>query len=167
MAASYRVSVGGVAHEIEVAEDGAALSVQIDGEVLHADLEHVGGPVLTLLLNGRSFEVVAVERPDGYEVLIGNQVFEVEVGRPGRRGGAAALAQSDGGPTQLKTPLTGTVIDVRATPGASVSGGQVLVVVESMKMNNEIRAPRDGVVAEVHVKAGDRVERNALLVTIT
>jgi biotin carboxyl carrier protein len=50
--------------------------------------------------------------------------------------------------------------------GTSVTSGQVLVIVESMKMNNEIRAPRDATVVEVHVRAGERVERNAPLVTL-
>ncbi len=164
MAADYRLVVAGEAHDVHVLEADGAATLNIDGETLHADLRHVDGPVLTLLLDGRSFEVVAVEQPDGYEILIGNQVFDVEVERPGRRRVESVAGAA--GPTQLKTPLTGVVKDVPIKAGDAVTQGQVLVVVESMKMNNEIRAPRDGTVAEVHVGAGERVERNALLVTI-
>lgn len=167
MAADYRLIVDGEPHAVQVLEDDSAASettLAIDGETLRADLRHVDGPVLTLLLDGHSFEVVAVERPEGYEILIGNRLFEVEVERPGRRRGEGLAGA--GGPTPLKTPLTGIVKDVPVKPGEAVTQGQVLVVVESMKMNNEIRAPRDGTVSEVHVSAGERVERNALLVTI-
>lgn len=167
MAADYRLIVDGEAHDVQVLEaDGASslTTLSIDGETLHANLGHVDGPVLTLLLDGRSFEVVAVERPDGYEILIGNRLFEVEVERPGRR--RAEGLGGAGGPTPLKTPLTGIVKDVAVKAGEAVTQGQVLVVVESMKMNNEVRAPRDGTVSDVHVSAGERVERNALLITI-
>jgi biotin carboxyl carrier protein len=167
MAADYRLIVDGEPHEVQVLEadgDSAETVLSIDGASLHANLRHVDGPVLTLLLDGRSYEVVAVERPEGYEILIGNRLFEVEVERPGRRRGEGFGAA--GGPTPLKTPLTGVVKDVAVQAGEAVSQGQVLVVVESMKMNNEIRAPRDGTVSEVHVSAGERVERNALLITI-
>ena len=167
MAADYRLIVDGEPRDVQVLEaEGAAsqATLSIDGETLSANLRHVDGPVLTLLLDGRSFEVVAVERPEGYEILIGNRLFEVEVERPGRR--RAEGLGAAGGPTPLKTPLTGVVKDVPVRAGEAVTQGQVLVVVESMKMNNEIRAPRDGTVSEVHVSAGERVERNALLVTI-
>ncbi|HLZ73204.1 MAG TPA: biotin/lipoyl-containing protein [Dehalococcoidia bacterium] len=164
MAADYRLIVAGEAHEVQVQEADGGVALTIDGETRRADLRRVDGPVLTLLLDGRSFEVVAVERPEGFEILIGNQVFDVEVERPGRRR-AEGIAGA-GGPTPLRTPLTGIVKDVPVTAGEAVTQGQVLVVVESMKMNNEIRAPRDGTVTEVHVSAGARVERNALLVTI-
>jgi biotin carboxyl carrier protein len=66
----------------------------------------------------------------------------------------------------LRSPMTGVVIEVVTEAGATVTAGQVLVIVESMKMNNELRSPRDGIVDAVHVQQGERVERNATLVTI-
>lgn len=165
MATTYRLNLDGTEHDVVIDERGGATTVTIDGRSYNADLQRVDGPLFSLLLDGMSFEVVAQERSDASEVVIGDRSFEIEVERPGRRraGGAAAAA---GGALQLKAPLTGSVVQVPVKAGDALSAGQVVVVVESMKMNNEIRAPRDGRVVEVHVQAGDRVERNALLVTI-
>lgn len=166
MAKSYRLIVGGVPHDVEVYDDAAGLSVLIDGVRLQADLRQIEGPLLTLLLSGQSFEVVAVEQPDGYEVLIDNQVIEVEIERPERRRGGVEQVAAGGGSMPLKAPMTGMVVDVAVAVGDAITAGQVLVVVESMKMNNELRAPRDGAVQAVHIQRGQRIERNAVLVTI-
>ncbi|MHB8577872.1 MAG: biotin/lipoyl-containing protein [Dehalococcoidia bacterium] len=153
---------------VEVSDADGHLTVSIDGTPLNADVRLIDGSLWTLLLDGQSFEVVAIEQQDGYEVLIDNQVFEVEVERADlpRMAGARAQPGTTGGPAQLKTPLTGTVIEIAVAAGDSVAAGQVLVVVESMKMNNELRAPRAGAVEAVFAKAGDRVERNTVLLTI-
>ena len=166
MATTYRLTMNGVAHEVEVSDDGDGYAVQIDGQLLNADMRRIEGSLLSLLLNGRSFEAVAVERPDGYDINIGNQVFEVDVERPGRGHSGAAGPSGSPGDAQIRSPMTGVVVEVLVQAGAAVSSGQVLLVVESMKMNNELRAPRDGTLESIHVGPGDRVERNALLATI-
>lgn len=163
MAETYRLNLAGRDHDVSVEREEGHLVVLIDGERLHADLERVDGPLFSLLLNGRSYEVVAQERADGVDVVLGDRTYEVEYVRPGRAGRAGAVAD---GELQLKAPMTGTVVATPLAAGASVAKGEVVVVVESMKMNNEIRAPRDGIVREVRVKAGDRVERNSVLATI-
>jgi 3-methylcrotonyl-CoA carboxylase alpha subunit len=71
-----------------------------------------------------------------------------------------------GGEFSLKAPMPGLVVAVPVAEGETVSKGQNLVILESMKMQNELRAPRDGVVQRVRVKAGERVEQNQLLVTL-
>jgi biotin carboxyl carrier protein len=164
MAATYRLSLGGHEHEVTIDSEDGRTVVQIDGARLHADFERVDGPLFSLLLDGRSYEVVAQERADGVDVVLGDRAYEIDLVRPGRGGAAGATAGA--GEQQLKTGLTGTVVEVRVAAGESVMQGQVVVIVESMKMNNEIRASRDGVVREIRVKAGDRVERNAVLATI-
>jgi biotin carboxyl carrier protein len=81
---------------------------------------------------------------------------------------SAAMHAADAGAAgALKTPMPGAVARVLVKPGDPVTKGQVLVVVEAMKMENEFRAPCDGVVADVGVKAGTTVEAGALLVTVT
>ena len=165
MAATYKLSLGGAEHEVTIDQEDGRTVVVIDGARLHADLERVDGPLFSLLLDGRSYEVVAQERADGVDVVLSDREYEIDLVRPGRAGAAGGGA-GGAGEQQLKTGLTGTVVEVRVAPGESVTQGQVVVVVESMKMNNEIRAPRDGVVREVHVRAGDRVERNAVLATL-
>lgn len=166
MAATYRLILDGKDHQVAVEDRDGATTVTIDGRTYHADLQRVDGPLFSLLLDGMSFEVVAQERPDGSEVVIGDRSFEIEIERPGRRRGRTAAGAASGGALQIKAPLTGSVLEVPVAVGEAVAAGQVMIVLESMKMNNEIRTPRDGAVTEIHVRPGDRVERNALLVTI-
>ena len=62
--------------------------------------------------------------------------------------------------------MTGGIVEIRVEPGQVVEQGDVLLVIESMKMNNELRAPVGGTIADVKVKAGQRVQQNALLISI-
>ena len=169
MAPAYRLSLDGVSHEVEVREENGRLTVVVDGKCLAADFRRINGSLMSLLLDNQSFEMVAVEQPGGYEVVIGNQPFEIEVERSnhGRHAGGRAVAGIDGaGEVQLRTPMTGVVIEVMVAAGTQVSAGQVVVIVESMKMNNELRAPREGTIESIHVQPGDRVERNMVVATI-
>ena len=78
---------------------------------------------------------------------------------------AAAPAGAAGAVT-VKAPMPGNILDVKVTAGASVKAGDVLVILEAMKMENEIFAPVGGTVVSVHVKKGDAVNSNDLLVSI-
>jgi biotin carboxyl carrier protein len=168
MASTYRLSIGDEVHEVEVDERDGRFTLRIDGEDVPVDLRTAGAGPASLLLDGDSFEVVATEQEEGYEVLVGHHLFDVVVERPNLSNGAAAPGEEGAAhpPAHVRTPLTGVVVDVRVEAGTEVTKGQTLVVVESMKMNNELRAPRDGTVGQVHVQQGDRVERNTTLVTI-
>ncbi len=165
--AAQRLTLNGVLHEVEVVEEDGRTTVLIDGKPYVADMQQINGSLFSLLLDGRSFEAVAVEQPYGHEVVIGNDIFEVGIEQPVARGSLTDRVPLEGaGSDVVRSPMTGVVVEVVTTSGASVVAGQVLVIVESMKMNNELRAPRDGIVETVHVQPGARVERNATLVTI-
>jgi len=82
---------------------------------------------------------------------------------PRRRGFGDGSGAAEG---SVKTPMPGVIVRIPVAEGAEVSEGDVLVVVEAMKMENEYRAAMDGVVASIHVAAGDSVEANTLLVTV-
>jgi biotin carboxyl carrier protein len=156
--------VNGTRAEAEVADGVGGLRVRL-GERWHAvDFAPAGGHGLySLLVDGRSYEVYARPRPGGWEVLIGNQVFVVDIGA-----GAAARAAppEPEGVWVLQSPLAGIVVETRAAPGDQVQAGQVLLVVESMKMNNELAAARSGTVTHVYVRPGERVERGQALARI-
>ena len=75
-------------------------------------------------------------------------------------GGAAA------GSVEINAPMPGKILDVKAQPGASVSRGDVVLVLEAMKMENEVVAPQDGTIASINVNVGDMVEPGAVLATM-
>ena len=79
---------------------------------------------------------------------------------------AAPAAKAPAGAQAINAPMPGTILAVNVKPGQAVKRGDVLVVLEAMKMENEIMSPRDGVVAGVHVNKGDSVDSGKLLVSL-
>jgi acetyl/propionyl-CoA carboxylase alpha subunit len=96
----------------------------------------------------------------------GGAVWLVDDGVPTRWAPAVDHAGARAGGGSLDAPMPGTVIDVRTEPGATVSAGDTLVILESMKMELAIQAPADGIVTDVYVATGDRVTQSAPLVAL-
>jgi len=108
---------------------------------------------------------VAFEKsPEGYTVLLAGEPVAVALAEASR--GASGPARRPPGPARLTSPMPGRVVRVLAAAGADVRVGQGLVVVEAMKMENELRAPRAGRVLEVAVREGQTVEAGALLAVV-
>ncbi len=114
-----------------------------------------------------------------YEIEINNEVYRVTVKEleadadmstgtpaPAQEAAPAPQAPATSGGTEVTAPMPGTILKVNVTPGQTVSQGDTLVVLEAMKMENEVVAAADGVVGEILVNANDRVESGQLLLTI-
>ena len=164
----YLVRVGG--RDVEVVVDGSA-TVVLDGRRVEARLSGArGSPLRHLLLDGRSCEVVAVGgvSPGQWRVGVGAQRLDATVTDERAEAvrtmlGRAATPAAGG---VLTAPMPGLVLRVMVGEGQQVEAGAPLVVVEAMKMENELRAAAAGVVRRIHVSAGDAVEKGAHLVEI-
>ncbi|WP_079700052.1 biotin/lipoyl-containing protein [Provencibacterium massiliense] len=97
-----------------------------------------------------------------YTVTVNGKAYDVSVDEVG----AGAPAAAGAGAVKVNAPMPGNILDVKVKAGESVSEGQPLVILEAMKMENDIVAPKAGVVAAVHVKKGDVVNSNDLLVSL-
>ena len=108
-----------------------------------------------------------------YRVNVNGSLYEIEIEEmsapasmsaptPAAKPAAAAPA----GGAQVKAPMPGTILDVKVQEGQSVKKGQVLVILEAMKMENEIQSPCDGKVSALSVRKGDSVETQALICSI-
>jgi len=162
----YHVTIRSRTYVIEV--DGGAVTV--DGEKLEAHAASIPGTPLLHLLLGKDSWTVACQQLDGRRWALGavGERVEVEV-QDDRSKQIEALTGQGRKPAAsgvVKAPMPGLVVRVEVSEGQSVEVGDGLVVVEAMKMENELRATLKGVVAHVHVKAGDRVEKGAALVTL-
>lgn len=148
MSTKWRVSVDGR----EIAPDGQPVSV-----------EHVEPGVYSVLIGTRSFDV-RVNHGHG-EAWIGGRRFEVLIEDPRELSASASSGQA-AGPRALVAPMPGKVVRLLAAEGDEVTAGQGLVVVEAMKMQNEMPAPKAGRLTAVRVSPGDSVAAGQVLATV-
>ena len=172
----YHAIVAGVERLVEVTRRADSYRIAIhpgtkespDPRVLDVDAVHLPGQAMSLLLDGRSVRCEVESGKEGHlAVLVGDEVHELEVLderrlRLRRASGKFSLE----GPQRVDSPMPGKVVRVLVKQGDQVEEGQGLVVVEAMKMENELRSPKAGVVAELHAQEGQAVEAGAKLVVV-
>lgn len=161
---------GGRTYEIELGEDAL---LHIDGQSFNADLQRIGKLGLySLLLDSKSYEVHVQETErNGYRVMVSSQGYEgyeVQVldERAYRASQVSGASAGGAGDSAIKAPIPGLVVKVLVEEGAEVAAGQTLVILEAMKMENELRAPRPGVIATIKAKPGNSVNQGDVLVTL-
>ena len=139
--------------------------VTIDGKELEVDLCDPGGDFVSLLIAGRSHEAGLEKRAGGYMVVLSDDLIGVDLA-DAAGGEPPALKKTPAGPQRINAPMPGKVVRLLVGPGDLVAAGAALLVVEAMKMENELRAPRAGRVLETAVREGQAVETGALLVVL-
>lgn len=163
----YIVDVNGERLEVELGADG----IRVDGRRVDARLTDVEGTPVHLLTVDGAVHRVASRRGDArgrYALWMGGYRYEVEAlderTRTVRDLTAAGAAAS--GPRPLVAPMPGLIVRVNVAVGDVVAVGQGVVVMEAMKMENELRTAAAGVVFAIHVQPGSTVEKGALLVEL-
>ena len=139
--------------------------MRLAGSSRAIDFVEAGSHFASLLIDGTSYEVGLERRDGGYAVHFPDDTLEVQL-QDALQGTAGAGRKTAHGPAEVHAPMPGKIVRVSASVGAAVEAGDGLVVMEAMKMENELRAPRGGRVREVRVGEGQAVETGALLVVI-
>lgn len=159
---TYRALIGEQHYDFSF-EDGRLL---INGEPATYGFEHVADAYYTLLIDGRSFPFV-VEATQGNRVRVTMAGHRIDVRVKDEKAlllERYGLSETlDDAFTNVHAPMPGLVLNVMVAPGQHVHSGDGLLVLEAMKMENELRAQTDGVVKTLHVAPGDAVGKNALL----
>lgn len=173
----YEVEVQGRRRQVQVTRTNGRFTVDVDGHAWSVDAIRVDDHTLSLLMTGaaevelartggRSQEIMVATNPLGtLTARIEGVAVEVNPHTRARRGRGGEHG-SAGGPQRLVAPMAGKVVRVLVKPGDTVVARQPVVVVEAMKMENELRASRDGRVTDVAVRDGQSVEAGALLAVI-
>ena len=177
----YIARVGEREFRIEVAPQGSGrFSVSLDGRTL--EVERRGeGVLMCLTIDGQEREAVVVRDTAGparagsgsswgqgeaaYGVSVGGRPYDVRLLDPLRRKGVSARPQT-GGPIDVRAIMPGKIAALLVSEGQEVRSGQGVVVVEAMKMENELPAPKDGRVRRIRVRPGETVEAGAALFTV-
>ena len=144
-------------------------NIQVDGVNYQVDFDSVSGqPVYSLLIDGKSHEAYIYPDEDQWEVLFQGILYPISVEdeRERRLRSSFGSGPVPSGEYYLKAPMPGLVISIPVKDGQVVFQGDVLVILESMKMQNELKSPRDGKISRIRVKEGDNVERKQTLLSV-
>jgi biotin carboxyl carrier protein len=154
--------------EVEFRTEGDRLLLEVDGRRLAADFQRLpDGEVYSLLVDGRSHEVRVSPGANALEVTVRGTRVPVEVRHPLEKLLGATLRKSGaGGGETISAPMPGLVVALRVQPGDVVAPGQAVVVIEAMKMQNELTAQHGGVVSEVLVSERQSVAAGQALMRI-
>jgi biotin carboxyl carrier protein len=165
---AFIAKLGEQTYTVEIEEIGKSVyRVSVDGNEFLVDGKKTGRTNYSLIVDNRSFEIEVDNTEDEYRVLVDGRNYHVNLvdERRMRVGGAQSGLQLQGR-QKVSVPMPGKVTAVLVSEGDLVEKGQGLIIVEAMKMENEVRSPIAGEVKEIKVKAGDAVEGGALLAIV-
>lgn len=167
-AMKFWVTVEGHEAEVDFRTVGDRLLLEVEGRTLEADFRRLpDGEVYSLLIEGRSHEVRVTPGNGVHEVTIASVTLPVEVRHPLERLLQSAEREHGGGRGEtIVAPMPGLVVGIKVAPGDVVAAGQAVVVVEAMKMQNELTARSGGVVLEILVSERASVAAGQLLVRL-
>ena len=164
----YEVRISGKTRLVEFAQNGHGWQAKLDGEAGVADVVETAPNTFSVLVSGQSHQICVVPSSEGpLELQTGGFEFSAEVIDPrswrGRRHGGAEAE----GRQQIAAPMPGKVVRLLVKTGDAVEAGQGLLVVEAMKMQNEIRSPKRGTVERVVVAQGQAVNAGEVLCVVS
>ena len=161
----YIAEIDGMEFPVEILDEH---HIRFGEEIIDVDLAAVSGqPLYSLLVNGESYEGYIYPDEDSWQVLLLGQFYSVQVtDERERRLRTSDLGTTTTGEFSLKAPMPGLIVSIQVEDGQQVEKGHVLVILESMKMQNELRSPRSGRISRLRVKSGDSVEQKQILLSV-
>jgi biotin carboxyl carrier protein len=162
----YITTIDGKKYEVEIGDDGA---VSVNGKPRSVDFLALGPALYSIIMDTKQHEIVVESHENEFEVLLNGRLYastvmdEREQLILSRRGGTDDAS----GEIIIRAPMPGLLVDVLVKEGDAVAAGQTVVILESMKMQNELKSPRAGTVQRVSVQAGQTVEQKKVLITLT
>ena len=164
-----QATVEGERHEIEIRQDGGKLFARVDDHSYELEASEPEPNVFLLKHDGKIFEIFVSPNKnanDPYAVRVGSTELEIVFTDPKRLRGTSAEADAVGGKAEIRTAMPGKVVRVLVAQGSNVQKGDGVMVVEAMKMQNEMKSPKDGIVTAIRVKEGDAVGAGDILLVV-
>lgn len=162
----YDVIVDGTAHRLELEKVDAGWKCRLDGKEIHVDAVLPRRDVLSLLVDGHAYEVKREQTSTDLHLWVGSSRFAIEIRDPrslrARKGGA----QDNLGPQKIIATMPGRVVRLLVAEQEEVEAGQGIIVIEAMKMQNEIKSPKKGIVKKIMAAAGAAVNAGDVLAIV-
>lgn len=158
----YSVSVHGKAFEVEVTAGASGWHCRLNGHDMPVDFATLSDGSASLLINGKSFDI---SRDSDGGIFVGTQRYEVTVVDP-RSWQGRVRESSHIGPQRLSASMPGKIVRILAREGDDIQAGQGIIVIEAMKMQNEIKSPRTGRLQKLMVREGANVNPGEVLAIV-
>lgn len=159
----FQVSIAGNRHELELTQAQDAWTCRVDGRVAEIDVQIISPGVVSILRDGKSY--LARQGPN-QTISVGGHTYEVSIADPRSWRSRQMTLSGTAGPQRLTASMPGKVVRILATVGAHVKAGQGIVVIEAMKMQNELRSPRDGKISAILVQQGKAVNAGEVVAVV-
>ena len=165
-AVKLKAVIGDRELDVNASVDGGSLRAEIDGRVYELELREPEPGCYLFFREAEVQECRVSKAPEGFDVTLHGRNYAVEIIDPKRLRSGQNSDRHYHGLAEITAPMPGKVVRVHIETGASVEKGAGIVVVEAMKMQNEMKSPRDGVVVSINVKPGDTVNAGDVLAVV-
>jgi biotin carboxyl carrier protein len=164
---TYDVIVDGKTHHVELMHGEKTWLCKVDGQDLEVDAALTARDVLSILVDGKAYEIKRERSLQGeLHMVIGSARYAVDVQDPRSLRTRRAVAGSEAGPQRVKAPMPGKIVRILVSEGDEVKAGQGVIVMEAMKMQNEMKSPKDGRVQRILTAEGSAVNAGDALAII-
>lgn len=156
-------------HEINLQQNGSDVTAEIDGRVYELEADEVEPNVYLLKHENKIYQIFVSpgkNASDASQVNLGANNFEIKLADPKRLRSGVGAGGAAGGAAEIKTAMPGKVVRVLVEPGAEIRQGEGVIIVEAMKMQNEMKSPKDGIVKEIRANEGATVNAGDVLAVI-
>jgi biotin carboxyl carrier protein len=160
------VGAGGKPHRLELERDGAGWICRLAGQRIAVDALIPRKDVLSLIVDGHSYEIKREQTATDLHLWVGDTRFQVELRDPRSLRSRRKMGEDTKGPIKILAPMPGRVVRLLVAENADIEAGAGVVVVEAMKMQNEIKSPKKGRVKKISAALGAAVNPGDLLAII-
>lgn len=161
--------IEGKQHQIEIKRDGDKVLAEIDGRSFDVEVSEPESGTYLIKNQGKIFEAYVAPRANQSEpmkVSVGGREIEVRITDPKRLRGTFGIGEQADGLAEIKTAMPGKVVRFLVEAGTAVEKGDSVMVVEAMKMQNELKSPKNGIVREIRISEGDTVAAGDVLAIV-
>jgi biotin carboxyl carrier protein len=162
----YEVTIAEKTYRVELVQTGEQWGCKLDGKEFPLDFVSTRQGVFSLLVNGKSYDVEQEIVGAETNIVVGHERFAAAVRDPRSFRARHRAGASEQGVKKITAPMPGKVVRILAAVGSQVEAGQSVIVIEAMKMQNELKAPKNGTVKKINVAEGAAVEAGQALAEV-